>query len=112
MSSFKFKFREPAHGKYGVGWFDLDFDSLQTEVDCGVLETFEDQTGIMVLAELPDLLKRGSYRALRAAMWLTMLVNGHRMKWLAFKADAHTDPRHVDWDLPADAEDEQSSPPA
>lgn len=111
MTAIKFRFHEEAHAKYGADWYELDFDSLEGDVDSGLLERFEDETGFMALGELPDLLGRGSFRAMRAAMWFAFLIAGKRVKWVVFKADNHTDPRHVEWHVTEDPEGEQSSPP-
>ena len=111
MTSFKFRFPPEAHATYGEDWYELDFDSLERDVDSGILERFEDETGFMVIGELPNLLSRGSFRALRAAMWLAFLVEGKRVKWAAFKGDNRTDPRLVDWFAEPISEGEQSSPP-
>lgn len=110
MTAVKFKFPPEAHTKYGDTWYELDLVTIEREVDCGILERFEDETGFMV-GELPGLLARGSFRALRAAVWLAVLVSGRRDKWAYFKADAHTDPRYVTWHEAEEPEGEQSSPP-
>lgn len=111
MGSIKFRFPEEAHTKYGADWYELDFETIERDVDSGILERFEDETGFMALGELPDLVSRGSFRALRAVMWLTFLISGKRIKWAVFKADNHTDPRLVEWNVDEDSEGEQSSPP-
>lgn len=112
MTAIRFRFPEEAHAKYGADWYELDFDSIEGEIDSGLLERFEDETGFMALGELPDLLGRGSFRAMRASMWFAFLVAGKRVKWVAFKADNHTDPRHVEWHVIEDPEGEQSPPPS
>lgn len=112
MTAFKFKFPEEAHSKYGADWYVLDFAELETGIDGGTIERFEDETGFQALGELPELIGKGSFRALRAAMWFAFLIAGKRVKWVAFKADNHTDPRHVEWEVDEDdPEGEQSSPP-
>lgn len=115
MADIKFRFPQEAHALYGDRWYELDFEAIAGEVDAGVLERFEDQTGFMVLGELPELLSRGSYRALHAAVWLALLVAGHRVKWAVFKKDVHTDPRVIEWEAPEedseDVEGEQGGPP-
>lgn len=117
MADIKFRFPEEAHALYGDGWYEIDFEAVAGEVDAGVLERFEDQTGFMVLEELPDLLSRGSFRALHAAVWLAVLIAGHRVKWAVFKKDVHTDPRRIEWEAPdedsgdEDVEGEQGGPP-
>lgn len=112
MADIKFRFPPEGEAKYGSGWFELDFEVLALEVDSGILERFEDETGFMVFSELPDLLQRGSYRAMRAAMWLSVLIAGHRVKWSQFKADPNSDPRRVQVDRIEAAEGKQSDPPS
>lgn len=110
MIVIKFQFPLEGRTKYGDGWYELDFDVLEKEVDSGIIERFEDETNIQIGQEFPNLLSLGSFRALRAAMWLALLITGRRDKWVAFKADPLTDPRRTEFDV-TDPEDEQSSPP-
>lgn len=105
MATIKFRFGETDREAFGGDWFELDLAALGN-VDSGLLEDFEEQTGYTVLQELPEQLSRSGMRALRAAIWLTLRIGGRDEAWETFKPNILA----MEFEDP-DGEGEQTDPP-
>jgi hypothetical protein len=75
MMRFEFRFTPPDRERYGDGTYGLDVspDGLG-KVPLGLLERFEDSTGMKVLGDWLDRLGTNDLRAMRAYLWLSRLV--------------------------------------
>jgi hypothetical protein len=71
---FRFRFTAADRERYGDGTYELDVapEGLG-RVPMGLLERFEDETGMRVLGDWLDRLGRNELRAMRAFMWLAWL---------------------------------------
>jgi hypothetical protein len=74
---FRFRFVEADRPRYGDGTYQLDVSPAGLgRVPMGLLERFEDETGMRVLGDWLEKLGRNELRAVRAFMWLAWLHSG------------------------------------
>lgn len=84
MAKLRFRFGEADRAVYGEDWYELDIDKL-ADLDSGVLEEWEDQTGMAVMGDFTELLEQNRLRALRAALYLARRLAGCDDDWVSFK---------------------------
>lgn len=73
---FRFRFDEPDRDRYGEGPFEIDVATEALErVPLGLLEEFDDTTGMRVLGDWLDRFGQRDIKAFRAMMWLAYRLN-------------------------------------
>ena len=91
----------------GPEWSELHLDQL-AEVDSGLLEEFEETIGLTVVGEFPEQLQRRALKAIRAALWLSRRLSGHKDDWTTFKPNL----LKVDFELVDEDDPGKADPPS
>lgn len=89
----RFRFAEADRERYGSTWYEVDVFN-PAEIDAGILEDWEEDTGFLLFGDFGDRLQTRSIKALRAMCWLAYLIGGGSIGWDDFRPQVH----QIEWD--------------